>query len=112
MDAAKSLFWILAAIEIAIAAVWLALQAASLDTWFAELVRRIMFVGFFAFVLTQRTQLCKSIVDSLFQIGAGSGTASPADIFNAGLVVAGKMSEKVQFGVLKTMRWRSRPRLQ
>jgi type IV secretion system protein TrbL len=101
MDAARSLFWILAAIEIAIAAVWLALQAASLDTWFAELVRRIMFIGFFAFVLTQGPSFARSIVDSLFQIGAGSGTASPADIFNAGLVVAGKLSEKVQFGVFQ-----------
>src|SRR6478609_56228 len=48
MDAARSLFWILAVIEVGIAAVWLAIQAASLDSWFAELVRRIMFIGFFA----------------------------------------------------------------
>ena len=53
MDAARSLFWILAGIEIGIAAVWLALQAASLDSWFAELVRRIMFIGLFAFILDQ-----------------------------------------------------------
>jgi len=101
MDAAKSLFWILAGIEIGIAAVWLAIQAASLDAWFAELVRRIMFIGFFAFVLTQGPTFAKAIVDSLFQIGAGSGTASPADVFNAGLTVASKMSEKVQFGVFE-----------
>jgi type IV secretion system protein TrbL len=101
MNAAKSLFWILAGIEIGIAAVWLAIQAASLDAWFAELVRRIMFIGFFAFVLTQGPTFAKAIVDSLFQIGAGSGTASPADVFNAGLTVASKMSEKVQFGVFE-----------
>ena len=51
MDAARSLFWILAGIEVGIAAVWLAIQAASLESWFAEIVRRIMFIGFFAFVL-------------------------------------------------------------
>lgn len=101
MDAATSLFWILAATEIGIAAVWLALQAASLDSWFAELVRRIMFVGFFAFVLAQGPAFAKSVVDSLFQIGAGGGTASPADVFNAGLAVATKMSEKVQFGLFE-----------
>ena len=78
MDAARSLFWILAGIEIGVAAVWLALQAASLDAWFAELVRRIMFVGFFAFVLDRGPALAKAIVDSLFQIGAGGGSASPA----------------------------------
>jgi type IV secretion system protein TrbL len=101
LDAAQKLFWILAAIEIGIAAVWLALQAASLDSWFAELVRRIMFVGFFAFVLAEGPMFAKAIVDSLFQIGAGGGTASPADVFNAGLTVATKMSEKVQFGLFE-----------
>ncbi|MBD9641723.1 P-type conjugative transfer protein TrbL [Ensifer sp. ENS07] len=101
MDAASSLFWILATIEIGVAAVWLALQAASLDSWFAELVRRILFVGLFAFVLEQGPEFAKSVVDSLFEIGAGNGTASPADVFNAGLVVATKMSEKVQFGLFE-----------
>lgn len=101
MNAAKSLFWILATIEIGIAAVWLAIQSASLDSWFAELVRRIMFVGFFAFVLTQGPTFARAVVDSLFQIGAGGGTASPADVFNAGLGVATKMSEKVQFGLFE-----------
>lgn len=101
MDAARSLFWILATIEIGIAAVWLALQAASLDSWFAELVRRIMFIGFFAFVLAQGPTFAKAVVDSLFQLGAEGGTASPADVFNAGLTVASKMSEKVQFGLFE-----------
>src|SRR6218665_1883038 len=101
MDAARSLFWILATIEIGLAAVWLAIQAASLDSWFAELVRRIMFVGFFAFVLAQGPTFAKAVVDSLFQIGAGGGTASPADVFNAGLTVATKMSAKVQFGLFE-----------
>ncbi|MBY3211804.1 P-type conjugative transfer protein TrbL [Rhizobium laguerreae] len=101
MDAARSLFWILATIEIGIAAVWLAIQSASLDSWFAELVRRIMFVGFFAFVLAQGPTFAKAVVDGLFQIGAGGGTASPADVFNAGLAVATKMSEKVQFGLFE-----------
>lgn len=101
MNAAKSLFWILATIEIGIAAVWLAIQAASLDSWFAELVRRIMFIGFFAFVLAQGPSFAKMVVDSLFQLGADGGTASPADVFNAGLAVATKMSEKVQFGLFE-----------
>jgi type IV secretion system protein TrbL len=101
MNAARSLFWILATIEIGIAAVWLALQAASLDSWFAELVRRIMFIGFFAYVLTQGPSFAKAIVDSLFQLGAEGGTASPADVFNAGLTVASMMSEKVSFGLFE-----------
>ena len=85
LDAARSLFWILAVIEIGIAAVWLAINAASLDSWFAELVRRIMFIGLFAFILDQGPTVSKAIVDSLFQIGSSGGSASPADIFNAGI---------------------------
>jgi type IV secretion system protein TrbL len=101
MDAARSLFWILAAIEIGIAAVWLAIQAASLDSWFAELVRRIMFVGFFAFVLDQGPTFAKAVVDSLFQIGAGGGSASPAEVFDAGIRVASQMSQQAQFGLFE-----------
>jgi type IV secretion system protein TrbL len=100
-DAARSLFWILAGIEIGIAAVWLALQAASLDSWFAELVRRIMFIGLFAFILDQGPTFAKAIVDSLFQLGAEGGSASPAAIFDAGIEVASKMSQQVQFGLFE-----------
>ncbi|MCF1485506.1 P-type conjugative transfer protein TrbL [Agrobacterium vitis] len=99
MNAARSLFWILAGIEIGIAAVWLAINAASLDAWFAELVRRIMFIGLFAFVLDRGPALAKAVVDSLFQIGAGGGSASPANIFDAGIRVASKMSEQAKFGL-------------
>lgn len=101
MEAARSLFWILAAIEIGIAAIWLALQAASLDSWFAELVRRIMFIGLFAFILAEGPAFARAVVDSLFQIGAGSGTASPAEVFDAGIRVASQMSQQVQFGMFE-----------
>jgi type IV secretion system protein TrbL len=101
MEAARSLFWILAGIEIGIAAVWLAIQAASLDSWFAELVRRIMFVGLFAFILDRGPAFAKAVVDSLFQIGAGGGTASPAAVFDAGIRVAAQMSRQAQFGLFE-----------
>ena len=101
MQAARSLFWILAGIELAIAAVWLALSSASLDTWFAELVRRILFVGLFVFILEQGPGFARAVVDSLFQIGAGGGSASPANVFNAGLQVASEMSEKARFGLFE-----------
>ncbi|WP_429933026.1 P-type conjugative transfer protein TrbL [Agrobacterium vitis] len=101
MNAARSLFWILAGIEIGIAAVWLAINAASLDSWFAELVKRIMFIGLFAFILSEGPAFAKAIVDSLYQIGAGGGSASPANIFNAGIRVATKMSEQAKFGLFE-----------
>lgn len=101
MEAARSLFWILAAIEIGLAAIWLALSAASLDGWFAELVRRILFIGFFAFLLEQGPGFAKSVVDSLFAIGAGQGSASPAEIFDAGIKVASGLSQQARFGVFE-----------
>ena len=101
MAAARSLFWILAAIEVAISAIWLAIQAPSLDGWFAELVRRIMFIGFFAFLLSEGPSFAKAVVDSLFQIGAGGGSASPSEIFDAGIRVASQMSEHARFGVFE-----------
>lgn len=101
MDAARSLFWILAGIEVGIAAVWLAIQAASLESWFAELVRRIMFVGFFAFVMNQGPAFARNVVDSLYQIGAGGGSASPAEVFDAGIRVASQMSTQAKFGVFE-----------
>ncbi len=100
-DAARSLFWILAGIEVGIAAVWLAINAASLDSWFAELVKRIMFIGLFAFILDQGPAFAKAVVDSLYQIGAGGGSASPANIFDAGIRVATKMSEQAKFGLFE-----------
>ena len=99
-NAAQSLFWILAGIEFGIAAVWLAVQAAALEAWVSELVRRIMFVGLFAFILTNGPQFAQAVVDSLFQIGAGGGSASPANVFNSGINVASIMSKNVQFGLL------------
>ncbi|MBB3444390.1 type IV secretion system protein TrbL [Rhizobium sp. BK379] len=105
LNAARSLFWILASIEIGLAAIWLALQAPSLQEWFAELVRRIMFVGFFALLLDRGPAFARAVVDSLFQIGASGGDASPADIFNAGLAVAAKMAEKIRFGLFEDNVW-------
>ncbi|AOR81192.1 P-type conjugative transfer protein TrbL [Novosphingobium resinovorum] len=101
MQAARSLFWILAGIEVGIAAVWLAIQGASLDNWFGELVRRILFIGFFVFVLEQGPTFGRAIVDSLFQIGSSGGSASPVDVFNAGIAVASDMSHDVRFGLFE-----------
>ncbi|MCQ8780506.1 type IV secretion system protein, partial [Escherichia coli] len=42
-----------------------------------------------------------AVVDSLFQIGAGGGGASPANVFNAGLKVASALSSKAQFGLFQ-----------
>lgn len=95
MQHATSLFWILAVIEVGIAAVWLAIQGSTLESFFSELVRRIMFIGFFLFVMTNGPDLAKAIVSSLFQIGSGSGDVSPAAVFDAGIDVANRMTQQL-----------------
>lgn len=98
-QAATTLFWLLATIEVGIAAVWLAIQAPSIETWFAELVRRIMFIGFFLFVLQKGPDLGKAIVTSLMQIGSQGGSASAADILNLGLKIGSDLAAKAKFGL-------------
>lgn len=92
---ATNLFWLLAGIEFGISAIWLAINGATLESWFGELVRRIMFVGFFLFVLTQGPDLAKAVVNSLFEIGSGTGSVSPSAIFDAGLDVAERMTDNL-----------------
>lgn len=94
LQAATTLFWGLALIEVAIAAIWLAINTATLETWFGELVRRIMFIGFFAFALASGPELAKAIVNSLWEIGSSSsgGRVSPADIFATGVSVNDRLS--------------------
>ncbi|WP_312405374.1 P-type conjugative transfer protein TrbL [Rhizobium sp.] len=102
MDGARSLFWILAGIEFGIAAIWLAIAAPSLDTWVAELIRRIMFIGFFLFLLQTGPEFAKAMVASLFEIGSGSaGSASPANTFNAGINVASELSNHIKVGLFE-----------
>ena len=101
LQAANSLFWILAGIEVAVAAIMLAIQAPALEAWFGELVRRILFIGFFLFVLQVGPEFARAVVDSLFQIGADGGSASPADVFNAGVRVASELSNHVRFGIFE-----------
>lgn len=52
----------------------LAIQAPALEAWFGELVRRILFIGFFLFVLQVGPEFARAVVDSLFQIGADGGS--------------------------------------
>lgn len=102
ISGATSLFWILALIEIGIAAVWLALAAPALDQIVMELIRRIMFIGFFLFLLTAGPEFAKAVALSLQSIGSGgSETASPANVFNAGINVASSLAEHIKVGLFE-----------
>lgn len=95
MNATCSLFWILAGIEVGIAAVWLAINAASLDSWFAELVKRIMFIGLFAFILDRGPEFAKAVVDSPTRSAPAAPPLPPISSMPA-FVSRTKMSEQAR----------------
>lgn len=92
---AMGLFGLLVAIEFTYTLMKLALKGADMTEFGSELVNRIMFVGFFSWLLTNSTTFARAIIDSLRQAGnsasaAGGGTAgiAPSDLFDAGVNMA------------------------
>ena len=95
--AAISLFWILAAIEFSVSAIFLALQGAGAQTFAAELVKRILVVGIFYFILDSGSSICNAIVESLKQLAfnAGGVKSAPSAIFNSGWNICQKILNEV-----------------
>jgi type IV secretion system protein TrbL len=100
LDAAKRLFWALAIIEFAWMALMLGLRRADLTEWAAELVRHILFIGFFYAALMHSGEWSAAIVDSLWELAGqanasagGSGGVNPVDIFDIGMDIALQLSE-------------------
>ncbi len=98
---ALSLFWLLAAIEFAFAALRLAFRGADISEWLAELTNQILFIGFFLALLTNSSAWAKAIVDSFrsaanqaAQASGGSANLAPSDIFAIGLQIANKVGEQ------------------
>ena len=96
-QAAISLFWILAAIEFSVSAIFLALQGAGAQTFAAELVKRILVVGIFYFILDSGSSICNAIVESLKQLAfnAGGVKSAPSAIFNSGWNICQKILNEV-----------------
>src|SRR3954462_3758270 len=97
--AAISLFWILAAIEFAVTALFLALAGGGFQNLAAEIVKRILVVGIFFFILDQGTSIVDAVIQSFRQLSASAGGAGfkPSDIFNAGVSIAKKLPDNVSF---------------
>jgi len=95
---ALRLFWLLAGIEFTWSALSLALKGADFSEWVAELVNRIMFIGFFLALLTHSHEWAEAIINSFRLAGAEasgtSGLLSPSNIFNAGVELAQRIWEQ------------------
>lgn len=94
---ATRLFWSLATISMVWTFGMMALRKADLAEFFAELVRFVIFVGFFWWLLINGPQFALSIINSLMQVGGSaaavgsySGSFSPSGIVNIGFVMFGK----------------------
>jgi len=88
------LFWLLAFIDLVWTASKLALRGADLQEWVTEVVKYILFIGFFAALLTYAPAWCKAIIAS-FNIAASHASAAggghpttPSDIFAMGIDTA------------------------
>lgn len=102
---ATRLFWLLAFIELIWTSVKLVLRGADLQEWVTELVKYVLFIGFFAALLMYGAQWATLIVNS-FQIAASNAASaggynaagvSPSDIFASGINIAAQIDEKASW---------------
>lgn len=88
---AARLFWILAGIQFVGSSIRLGLQGADFQEWSAHLVRQILFIGIYAWLMEHSYEFSLDIVESFRQAGA-STNLMPGNVFAAGLKVAGAVS--------------------
>jgi type IV secretion system protein TrbL len=94
---ALNTFGILAAIELAWAAIRLAFRGADVSEWLAEIVNQILFLGFFLALLENSVTWGQAIVNSFRQAAstAGGGGLAPSDVFTAGVDLAQKVMSQM-----------------
>lgn len=86
-SAATSLFWSLATISLVWTIGQLALRRAELGEFFSELVRYLLFTGFWAWMLQNGPTHAQMIMDSMVRIGgsaAGTTLQSPSGVLDVG----------------------------
>ena len=97
---ALSLFWLLATIEFAFAALRMAFKGADFSEWLSEVVTQVLFIGFFFTLLVNASAWAGAIVNSFRKAAVGAAQdnhvaagLAPSDIFDVGMQVAGKFVE-------------------
>jgi type IV secretion system protein TrbL len=95
---AVSLFWILAGIEFVWTAIRLTLKGAEMNDFLAELVNRILFIGFFYTLLLHSAEWTGAIVQSFrdaansaSNAAGGSSGISPANIIDNAIIIVSKL---------------------
>ena len=104
LNYATRIFWILALIDIVWMAIWLALNPGEFSDFVANLIRKVLFIGFFLVLLQNGATWAATILDS-FRIAAGQanmaagGTSNitPSDVFDTGFTLCVKILDAVSF---------------
>jgi len=91
---AKGLFWALAAIQFSASSIKLGLQGADFQEWSAHLVRQILFIGIYAWIMQNSFQFGTDIVDSFIDV-AYKSTSHANGAFDAGVKIATAMFKQV-----------------
>ena len=108
LQAATRLFWILVGIDFIWTGINLGLERAEFSKIVAELIKRIMIIGFFYALLLNSGDWASAIIGSFRNlasdagaagIGAGSGI-SPSNIFDIGLRISGDLAEQITFSAI------------
>lgn len=90
IDATSWLFWTLVVISMVWTFGMMALRKADIGEFFAELVRFIIFTGFFWWLLVNGPAFANSIIQSLARIGeqaAGVSSVTPSGIVDVGFMI-------------------------
>jgi len=95
---AKGLFWLLATIEFIWMAIRLVIKGADFTELSAEIVRKIIYIGFFYTLMVNSMNWSNDIVSSMRNAaGAASGVTAltPGDLFAAGMDIGTKFLSKI-----------------
>jgi type IV secretion system protein TrbL len=91
---ALNLFWTLAIIEFIWSSIKLAIKGADFSEFLAELLNRILYIGFFLTLLLNSSAWSTAIVDSFRQAGSaavtaagGTGGIAPSNVLDAGWLI-------------------------
>ena len=97
-QAATRLFWILCSIAIVLNGIKLIFQDGDLQAFAAVLVRFMLIVGLFYFLLLNGGDIGRSLVNSLMSLTAHSGSGSPQNLADRIIDISVLLIEKVDPG--------------
>ena len=98
-NAANWLFWTLATISLVWTGISLVFRKGDISDFFAEFIRYILFIGFFNWLLTNGSEMSKSILDSFRNLGSSaigsSNVLDPSNIVDIGFNLWSNTSSSV-----------------